>query len=72
MPDTSLADTSSADYLPLDDQAFAIPQPVKPAKVVLISEGNLFLETALKLLPYLELGVKTRAAGRCQRWAGDL
>ncbi len=57
VPDTSLADTSSADYLPLDDQAFAIPQPVKPAKVVLISEGNLFLETALKLLPYLELEV---------------
>lgn len=52
-----LPDSSVADYLQLDDHAFAIPEPVKPAKVVLVSEGNLFLETALKLLPYLELEV---------------
>jgi hypothetical protein len=56
MPDAS-ADKSAADYLALDDHAFAIPQPIKPAKVVLVSDGNLFLETALKLLPYLELEV---------------
>ena len=52
-----MPDTSAADYLALDDHAYAIPQPVKPAKVVLVSDGNLFLETALKLLPYLELEV---------------
>ena len=56
MPDNS-ADKSAADYLALDDHAYAIPQPIKQAKVVLVSDGNLFLETALKLLPYLEMEV---------------
>jgi von Willebrand factor type A domain/Aerotolerance regulator N-terminal len=52
-----MPDSSGADYLGLDDHAYAIPQPVAPEKVVLVSDGNLFLETALKLLPYLELEV---------------
>jgi len=52
-----LPDGSSADDLPLDDVAYAISQPATPATVTLISQGNLFLETALKLLPNLELNV---------------
>ena len=52
-----MPDNSAADFLGLDDIAYAIPQHIKPAKVVLISDGNLFLETALKLLPFLELEV---------------
>ena len=52
-----MPDNSAADFLGLDDIAYAISQHIKPAKVVLISDGNLFLETALKLLPFLELEV---------------
>ncbi len=48
---------SAMDYLAADDAAFAIPQKVQPTKVVLISDGNLFLETALKLMPYLDVNI---------------
>ena len=43
------ADAAGMDYLPLDDAAYAV-QP-KPAAVALYTPGNLFLETALRLMP---------------------
>lgn len=45
------------DALPLDDRAWAVFQSSKPTGTVLVSEGNLFLETALSLLPDVELTV---------------
>ncbi len=45
------------DALPLDDRAWAVYQASEPAHVLLVSEGNLFLETALVLLPNLEVTV---------------
>jgi Ca-activated chloride channel family protein len=43
------------DYLTADDRALAVIRPASPAKVTLVSQGNLFLETALALLPNLEV-----------------
>jgi len=43
------------DLLPTDDRAWAVYAPGRPAHVLLVTEGNLFLETALSLLPNLEV-----------------
>ncbi|GAB4539308.1 MAG: BatA and WFA domain-containing protein [Anaerolineae bacterium] len=43
------------DVLSLDDRAWAVARQSQPASVTLVSEGNLFLETGLSLLPGLEL-----------------
>jgi Mg-chelatase subunit ChlD/uncharacterized membrane protein len=45
------------DVLPLDDRAWAVHRTSRPAAVTLVGEGNLFLETALALLPGLEVTV---------------
>ncbi len=43
------------DVLPLDDRAWAVHRTTRPAAVTLVGEGNLFLETALALLPGLDV-----------------
>ena len=49
------------DFLALDNSAWAIIDDTSPAEVLLIGNDNIFLETALKLNPKLEL-VKTTPA----------
>ncbi|MGD8626667.1 MAG: VWA domain-containing protein, partial [Anaerolineae bacterium] len=44
-----------ADALPLDNRAWAVHRPSSPVAVTLVTEGNLFLETGLALLPGLEV-----------------
>ena len=44
-----------SDYLTLDDQAWAISEDTTRKRVLLVSEGNRFLETVLGLNPGLEL-----------------
>jgi hypothetical protein len=44
-----------SDALPIDDRAWAVHRVAQPAVVNLVTEGNLFLETALALLPDLEV-----------------
>jgi hypothetical protein len=46
---------TGSDALPLDDRAWAAHRATESAAVSLITEGNLFLETALALLPGLEV-----------------
>jgi len=46
---------STADALPLDDVAWAVHVPSASGRVLLVSEGNLFLERALSALPSVEL-----------------
>jgi hypothetical protein len=46
------ADTA-VDYLPADDRALAIYEPGEPVSVTLVTPGNLFVETALSLIPSL-------------------
>jgi hypothetical protein len=43
------------DVLAEDDRAWAVHAPGEPAQVTLVTEGNLFLETGLALLPNLEV-----------------
>jgi hypothetical protein len=43
------------DALPLDDRAWAVSRTPQPAPVTLVTQGNLFLETALALLPGLQV-----------------
>jgi Ca-activated chloride channel family protein len=43
------------DALALDDRAWAVHRTGDPARVTLVTEGNLFLETGLALFPYLEV-----------------
>lgn len=47
-----------SDALALDDQAWAVYRGSERASVALVSEGNRFLETALRLMPALELSVR--------------
>ncbi len=54
-----------ADYLPLDDEAWAISEDKASSNVLLISEGNRFLETALILNPRVELSGLTQ---KSRRW----
>jgi hypothetical protein len=46
-----------SDALGLDDQAWAVYRGSTRASVVLVSAGNRFLETALRLMPSLEVSV---------------
>ena len=43
------------DYLPLDDQAQAVAPRVSGAQIQIVGPGNRFLETALSLLPDVEV-----------------
>lgn len=45
------------DYLSLDNQAFRVNRQGESIQVALVSEGNLFLETALALIPWINLGI---------------
>lgn len=49
--------TGEEDILSLDDRAWAVNRQAEPAPVTLVTPGNLFLETALALLPGLEVTV---------------
>ncbi|MFN2226678.1 MAG: VWA domain-containing protein, partial [Anaerolineae bacterium] len=48
---------TEGDILPLDDRAWAVHRQADPAPATLVTPGNLFLETALALLPGLEVTV---------------
>ena len=52
-PETRLVEArlTGTDALPLDDHAWAVYRPTNPAAVTLVTEGNIFLQTALGLLP---------------------
>jgi len=50
-------DGESGDDLALDDRAWAVHRQQQPVEVLLVSEGNLFLETALALFPHLQVSV---------------
>lgn len=52
-----LESNQTKDYLPLDDRALAVNRQAEPVKAILTGESNLFLETALSLIPSLELTV---------------
>jgi Ca-activated chloride channel family protein len=56
-PDTQQleASLSGTDDLPNDDRAFAVRSGEKAAQVRLVTEGNLFLGTAVSLLPGLDI-----------------
>lgn len=43
------------DALPTDDNAYAVLPPIRPLRVLLVTKGNLFLETALRLYPHAEV-----------------
>lgn len=43
------------DYLPADDAAFAVIRQPSPVKIALVGPGDYFLETALRLMPGLEI-----------------
>jgi len=51
------AQLDGEDALLLDDRAWAVHRDEKPAPVTLVTDGNLFLETGLALLPGLEVTV---------------
>jgi len=44
-----------ADALPLDDRAWAVYRSGEPVRLALVTDGNLFLEVALSLLPNVDL-----------------
>jgi len=47
--------TTTEDYLSIDDLAFSVNRQQEPLQVNLVSSGNRFLETALSLLPWVQL-----------------
>ncbi len=53
------AQLAGQDALALDDRAWAVHRSGGPVPVTLITQGNLFLETGLSLLPGLEVSVVT-------------
>jgi hypothetical protein len=55
MVEARLLPDLTADYLPADDQALAIYQPGETISTTLVTPGNLFLETALSLMPNLSV-----------------
>lgn len=46
---------SESDALPLDDQAYAVLDVRRPAQVLLVTNGNLYLEKVMGLMPNAEL-----------------
>ena len=55
---------AAADALALDDQAWSIVPPERLRRILLVSDGDPYLETALTYLPNTELyGVKSAAYG---------
>src|SRR5207247_10550002 len=51
----SHAHLAGADALAVDDAAWAINRQAEPAPVLLVTDGNLFLQNALVLLPEVAL-----------------
>jgi Ca-activated chloride channel family protein len=51
---TRPADSTTPDYLSADDQAYAVHVPSPGGRVLLVTEGNLFLEQVLLALPDVE------------------
>jgi Ca-activated chloride channel family protein len=49
------AQLDGGDALPLDDRAWDVHRDEEPNSITLVSDGNLFLETGLALLPGLEV-----------------
>lgn len=49
------ADDPAADYLAVDNRAWAVPQSGRRARALLVTTGNVYLERALSLLPGLEV-----------------
>lgn len=43
------------DFYPLDDKAWVVPANIKPINILLVTNGNRFLEIALDLLPNVTL-----------------
>ncbi len=55
---------AAADALALDDQAWAVVPPERLRRILLVSDGDPYLETALTYLPNTELyGIKAAAYG---------
>jgi hypothetical protein len=52
---TVSARLTTADALPLDDQAYAVLDVRRPAQVLLVTAGNLYLEKVMGLVPNVEL-----------------
>lgn len=52
---TSMSDSPSTDVLALDDRAWAIVPPDRLRRILLVGEGDPYLETALSYLPNSEL-----------------
>ena len=52
---TVSARLSGSDALPLDDQAYAVLDVRRPAQVLLVTGGNLYLEKVMGLVPNVEL-----------------
>jgi Ca-activated chloride channel family protein len=52
---TVAARLTSPDALPLDDQAYAVLDVRRPAQVLLVTGGNLYLEKVMGLIPNAEL-----------------
>jgi Ca-activated chloride channel family protein len=65
------AQLTGQDTLSLDDRAWAVHRSAEPAAVTLVSEGNLFLETALALLPGLQVTVVRPEDWEAGRLEGD-
>jgi Ca-activated chloride channel homolog len=59
--ETSLLEArlAGSDALPTDDRAWAVRRDIEPASAILVTNGNLFLQTALSLMPGLEVTAVT-------------
>ncbi|MEJ2556765.1 MAG: VWA domain-containing protein [Anaerolineae bacterium] len=65
------AQLTGQDALSLDDAAWAVHRNAEPASVTLVTDGNLFLETALAILPGLEVTTvrpEDWKGGRLEDW----
>ena len=71
--ETRLVEASfeAADTLALDDRAYAVRPDTRPVPVTLVSQGNLFIETALSLLPGIELTTQGGAAADAETEPGE-
>lgn len=52
--DAVLSDTAQ-DHLPIDDRAWAVHEGGRDRRVLLVTDGNRFLETAMSIMPVLEV-----------------
>ena len=74
-PDSRIVEArlDGVDALALDDQALAVPPQSRPVQVLLVSSGNLFIETALSLLPGVQFSqVESPTAAGSENEGADL